>query len=164
MKKIILYIFIIIILFVPVSFAHSGRTDSNGGHYDRSTGEYHYHHGYSAHQHINGICPYNDTSYDDSTGQYSFSDINDELLTDLQAENGNLENEISKLEEKIYDYEYDLEETGFNSIEDLDNKIDELESDISSMWFWFFVIVIASMIIFYNIGLRVADNANNKKQ
>ena len=34
-----------------VAFAHSGKTDSDGGHYDRSTGEYHYHHGYSAHQH-----------------------------------------------------------------------------------------------------------------
>ena len=31
--------------------AHPGRTDSNGGHYNRSTGEYHYHHGYSAHDH-----------------------------------------------------------------------------------------------------------------
>lgn len=39
-------------------FAHSGGTDSKGGHYDHSTGEYHYHHGYSAHQHPNGICPY----------------------------------------------------------------------------------------------------------
>ena len=44
--------------------AHSGRTDGAGGHYNRSTGEYHYHHGYSAHQHydIDGDgkkdCPY----------------------------------------------------------------------------------------------------------
>lgn len=38
--------------------AHSGRTDAQGGHYDRSTGEYHYHHGYPAHQHPNGVCPY----------------------------------------------------------------------------------------------------------
>lgn len=47
-----------------VAFAHPGRTDSSGGHYNRSTGEYHYHHGYSAHQHTDtnsdGIleCPY----------------------------------------------------------------------------------------------------------
>ena len=46
------------------TFVHSGRTDGNGGHYNRSTGEYHYHHGYSAHDHydINGDgivdCPY----------------------------------------------------------------------------------------------------------
>ena len=44
--------------------AHSGRTDSNGGHYDRSDGSYHYHHGYSAHQHKNGVCPY---EFDDKT-------------------------------------------------------------------------------------------------
>lgn len=46
------------------AFAHSGRTDSKGGHYDRSTGEYHYHHGYKAHQHDNGVCPYD---YKDAT-------------------------------------------------------------------------------------------------
>ena len=45
--------------------AHPGRTDSKGGHTDRSTGEYHYHHGYSAHSHYDmdgdGAvdCPYN---------------------------------------------------------------------------------------------------------
>ena len=38
--------------------AHPGRTDAQGGHYETSTGKYHYHHGYSAHQHPNGICPY----------------------------------------------------------------------------------------------------------
>lgn len=29
-------------------FAHSGRTDANGGHYNRKTGEYHYHNGGSS--------------------------------------------------------------------------------------------------------------------
>lgn len=53
--------------------AHSGRTDANGGHYDNSTGGYHYHHGYPAHQHENGICPYD---YDDKTGENSGSDGN----------------------------------------------------------------------------------------
>lgn len=50
--------------------AHPGRTDSNGGHYNRSTGEYHYHHGYPAHDHKNGICPY---QFDDKTGESSGS-------------------------------------------------------------------------------------------
>lgn len=46
------------------TYAHPGRTDSNGGHTDHSTGEYHYHHGYPAHDHYDmdgdGIldCPY----------------------------------------------------------------------------------------------------------
>lgn len=43
---------------------HSGRTDASGGHYNRSTGEYHYHHGYPAHQHTGGVCPYD---FDDQT-------------------------------------------------------------------------------------------------
>jgi hypothetical protein len=41
-----------------IALAHSGGTDSRGGHYDRSTGEYHYHHGKPAHQHPGGVCPY----------------------------------------------------------------------------------------------------------
>ncbi len=57
---------IIVLVAVLSSFTvlHQGRTDSNGGHYNHSTGEYHYHHGYSAHDHydINGDgivdCPY----------------------------------------------------------------------------------------------------------
>lgn len=54
-------------LVMPVS-AHSGGTDAYGGHYDRSTGEYHYHHGFPAHQHINGVCPYD---FADRTGSNS---------------------------------------------------------------------------------------------
>ena len=55
------------ILLIPAS-AHPGRTDSKGGHHNRSTGEYHYHHGYPEHQHTGGECPYN---FDDQTGKNS---------------------------------------------------------------------------------------------
>lgn len=64
---------------VTIALAHPGRTDANGGHTDSSTGEYHYHHGYSAHQHYDidgdGLpdCPYN---FDDKTGQSSGSSSN----------------------------------------------------------------------------------------
>lgn len=51
-----------------VVHAHTGGTDSQGGHHNRSTGEYHFHHGYPAHQHTNGVCPYN---FDDKTGANS---------------------------------------------------------------------------------------------
>ena len=50
-------------------FAHPGKTDSDGGHFDRSTGEYHYHHGYPAHQHENGTCPYNKKSTTTETAE-----------------------------------------------------------------------------------------------
>lgn len=58
MKRRVLVVFSIIVLIPSICIAHSGRTDSNGGHWDYSTGGYHYHHGYSAHKHINGLCPY----------------------------------------------------------------------------------------------------------
>lgn len=45
--------------------AHSGRTDSAGGHHDYKNvsglGYYHYHHGYPAHLHNAGVCPYNNS-------------------------------------------------------------------------------------------------------
>ena len=46
--------------------AHSGRTDSHGGHKDNKNksglGSYHYHcGGHSAHLHENGVCPYDTT-------------------------------------------------------------------------------------------------------
>ena len=52
------------------AYAHSGKTDASGGHYDHSTGVYHYHHGYPAHQHTGGVCPYD---FDDRTGWNSGS-------------------------------------------------------------------------------------------
>ena len=58
MKRLIpLTILLLLLLTVPV-FAHPGGTDSSGGHYDRSDGSYHYHHGQPAHLHTDGICPY----------------------------------------------------------------------------------------------------------
>lgn len=64
LSKIFFFFLIITLSFSLSASAHSGRTDGNGGHYNRSTGEYHYHHGYPAHDHYdmdgNGTidCPY----------------------------------------------------------------------------------------------------------
>lgn len=45
-KRVLLIISIIILSFIPlIAYAHPGSLDSNGGHYNRSTGEYHYHEG-----------------------------------------------------------------------------------------------------------------------
>jgi hypothetical protein len=64
--------------------AHPGRTDSNGGHIDNSTGEYHYHHGYRAHNHydMDGDgqvdCPYDfhdKTNHSSDNGNYSNNDV-----------------------------------------------------------------------------------------
>lgn len=67
MRKVLLAmvaIFGVLSLIMTVS-AHSGRTDSNGGHKDNNNvsglGGYHYHcGGYPAHLHTKGYCPYTD--------------------------------------------------------------------------------------------------------
>ena len=69
MKKWLVGLIVFGMMVVP-AMAHPGGTDSSGGHYNRSTGEYHYHHGYSAHDHKDGVCPYD---YDDKTGERSGS-------------------------------------------------------------------------------------------
>ena len=68
-KKIISIILIILsVIFIGANtYAHSGRTDSNGGHKDNKNksglGSYHYHcGGYPAHLHTNGVCPYSSNS------------------------------------------------------------------------------------------------------
>ena len=39
---------LVILALSSVSFAHPGKLDANGGHYDKETGEYHYHKGPNA--------------------------------------------------------------------------------------------------------------------
>lgn len=76
-KRLLAFLLAFLLLLSPTVLAHSGKTDANGGHYDRSTGEYHYHHGYPAHQHYDmdgdGVadCPYD---FDDKTDHSSRSD------------------------------------------------------------------------------------------
>ena len=77
MKKKIITISVIALMLTSIPLgvkAHPGRTDSKGGHTNHSTGEYHYHHGYSAHNHYDmdgdGTidCPYD---FDDKTDRNS---------------------------------------------------------------------------------------------
>ena len=73
---IILLIVFLLIIFTVVPAAHPGRTDENGGHYSYEDGEYHYHHGYPAHQHENGECPYDFKNNERThSGTNSSSDI-----------------------------------------------------------------------------------------
>ena len=64
------YLILLLVCFLlPVTAsAHPGGTDANGGHTDRETGDYHYHHGYEAHYHTGGVCPF---AFDDQTGSNS---------------------------------------------------------------------------------------------
>ena len=58
----IVLISLFMLFFTLNTYAHSGRTDSSGGHKDNRNasglGGYHYHHGMGPHLHPNGVCPY----------------------------------------------------------------------------------------------------------
>jgi len=79
-------------------FAHSGRTDSNGGHRDNQNksglGSYHYHcGGYPAHLHTNGVCPYSSKSNSNSSSNTS--------STSKTSNNKTTSTEITSAEPKV---------------------------------------------------------------
>ncbi len=83
-KPAILFIVLLILIgaCTLTVFAHSGRTDENGGHYDTSTGEYHYHHGWPPHDHDGGECPYDFVDNVDHDRDESSEDSSSSTLTE----------------------------------------------------------------------------------
>ena len=158
MKKIIPLFIIFISLFSITSYAHSGRTDSNGGHYNRSTGEYHYHHGYSAHQHPNGICPYendksrNENNSNSSSGLLKVNSDDSQYINRLKEENNDLKNKISDINSQIYNMNATSINDVANTMKKQENEIKTLENDKTNMWVAFIFLVIITYIIGYNIG------------
>ena len=64
---------------IIILYAHSGRTDANGGHRDNNNksglGSYHYHcGGHPAHLHTNGVCPYSSSSSSSKSSTSSSSE------------------------------------------------------------------------------------------
>lgn len=102
MKNKFKYIFVIfwvfMLLFTGGIFAHSGRTDSNGGHKDNKNvsglGPYHYHcGGHEAHLHPNGVCPYSSSSNISNTYNNSNSNSNGSSTSSNVVRNTNIEAE-----------------------------------------------------------------------
>ena len=60
MKRFFILLIVALILVSSTALAHPGRTDKYGGHTEKATGKYHFHHGHEPHEHINGVCPYGD--------------------------------------------------------------------------------------------------------
>lgn len=93
-KKVLIVLFVVLLM-PTMLFAHSGRTDSSGGHHDYQNksglGSYHYHcgldgGGYPPHLHTNG-CPYAnihkcDIGRSENTSQSNSSSyLNNEVIT-----------------------------------------------------------------------------------
>lgn len=108
---------VLISLFVAssltISYAHSGRTDANGGHRDNKNksglGSYHYHcGGYPPHLHENGYCPY-------EYSEDSFHIEEWENMYEVDEELNQIDNEI--IEEKEDTEEINIIENGEQHIE-----------------------------------------------
>ena len=86
MKQKTTLFFLILLLFSFNIYAHPGRTDSVGGHTNHSTGEYHYHHGYPEHQHLNGVCPYEEKNNENSDSYGLSITNNDSTHSDIKSD------------------------------------------------------------------------------
>lgn len=111
-KSILLITFMLIMVLATTTFAHSGRTDANGGHKDNKNvsglGSYHYHcGGYPAHLHTNGICPYKSTASTatskpttTSTTTNTTSNVSSSLVENKEGDEEVVETTTSTLIEK----------------------------------------------------------------
>ena len=142
MKKILITIIALLTILPSVSYAHQGRTDSSGGHYNRSTGKYHYHHGYSAHQHVNGICPYEDNK-EENNEKSSWEKYKE------SRENNTEKFDINKLQnlEKSNLYVENTSKVSSNVIVTTDKFSDELKDNIVTICI--IVILVGLIIIVY---------------
>lgn len=88
----ILAVFLLLPVICIPAFAHPGQTDSNGGHTDHSTGEYHYHHRQPAHDHydMNGDsiidCPYDFDEPPANSKSSNSSSTNKEVSNGAQSD------------------------------------------------------------------------------
>lgn len=101
MKKFISIFIIFIMITIPFSYAHPGRTDANGGHYDRSTGEYHYHNGGSSYEN-QLIIEDDDNDSSSSYHEYVVNRLNKNIES-KQETIDKLNAEIEELNQKVED-------------------------------------------------------------
>ena len=97
--KLVLILSVFIITIGANTYAHSGRTDSSGGHRDNKNksglGSYHYHcGGYPAHLHTNGICPYSSKKSTTSSSNKTTT----KKTTTIEASSVNINQRIETME------------------------------------------------------------------
>lgn len=153
MKKICIIVFLVLFIFPCIVFAHKGKTDQYGGHYNHSTGTYHYHSGeyaetgeYTAPIEEDGTLISDENTLKDSSGDLVIKDTSDELVSSQK-------NKINSLQQQIYA----KQDTIGNLTEQLDEKqekIKQLESNQISLFIVFAIILLIVIYISYNVGLE----------
>ena len=108
MKRILFLFLALSLSFSTLAFAHGGRTDEYGGHHDYNNvsglGSYHYHHGYEAHLHPDGICPYEAEAAPAESAEPIVTDTQTDTQTDEIEEKFNSLLEEEPIEEPIEEY------------------------------------------------------------
>ena len=171
--------FLYISVFASFELLHNGKTDFMGGHYDHSTGDYHYHHGYSAHDHydvdgdgtIDGPYDFKNSTIHKSSGS---NKTKDETASKDESETN------ETVDEPVVDYEKPksnvnfwgvlkiailvlvflsypvvcIVEAAINAIENLYTKATKKELKISKPIYAVAYIVLISSIIIFFIYLR----------
>ena len=97
----ILLIVCLVMAIAESTFAHSGRTDSSGGHKDNQNksglGSYHYHCGGNPpHLHDNGVCPYSSSSSNYSSSSSSSSKSSTSSTTSKSSSSNSSSSSSSK--------------------------------------------------------------------
>lgn len=102
------------------SLAHSGRTDAYGGHYNHSTGTYHYHSGSYSGEYTGpveeGGVKIDDVKETEDIPKVNMNDTKD--INQIIIDNNNLKKEL---------------ESKRNSITNMNNKINEQKEEINEL-------------------------------
>ena len=117
MKKVIVLIFTFLLLIGTISYAHKGRTDGYGGHYNYSTGTYHYHSGeyaetgeYTAPIEEGGTLIDKESTSENEIDNLVVEDNDDYLISSQQNEIDNLKQQIYAKEDSIGNLTEELNE------------------------------------------------------
>lgn len=147
--------------------AHSGRTDSNGGHWDSETGEYHYHHGYPAHQHYDmdgdGVddCPYdfkdNTKSKNSTSSRASF--YTSDVYPSSSSSKASSSSSSSKKSSSSASYS---ENSNYYAYKALNKNTEEPKSTSSWQGIVFFALFVTNFILF--IALLVSRQKNIRQE
>lgn len=162
MRKIIL----LFLYFISISFiiyAHSGRTDSYGGHYNRSEGTYHYHNGQYA-----GTGEYTKPVEEGGTkigsnylqayngdATIGTEEDGEDILREYTSQIEELQSELTGKDETISDLKAKLESGNSEDkqiIEEKEEKIDELKEQQNTMFWYYIIFYLISIFIAYRVG------------
>ena len=101
-----LSVVMLIVVSGTILHAHPGRTDANGGHYDRKTGQYHYHNSGSKSRSTSNSTSYSGNRHESSNTMDNYTESYDaKLINKLQSEIVKLKVEIANLNTKIVQLE-----------------------------------------------------------